>query len=196
MASNKKKTKPTSEKKPKLPGTPGGGPRRLTEEELVKVEAWSQVRHPIALMATMLGMSESSLTEIFARDADARYRLEVGRANGRDLPVRTAYQQATQPREVTETHAEMIPTGKTDAQGQPILQRRVKKVTKVLPPDPSATRFWLQTQEGFKSTQALELTGKDGAPIATDGGQETKEAILAELAELQEIIKERMAGEE
>jgi hypothetical protein len=37
----------------------------------------------------------------------------------------------------------------------------------VIDKDFQALRFWCQTQEGFKITERQELTGADGAPIAT-----------------------------
>lgn len=165
--------------------------RVLTDAEIAKIEGWSMIRHPLDDMAKLLGMSLTALEEIINKDDRARNAISEGRSKGRDRVINTLFNMGTLEREVEEVTEEVFGTGRFDENGQEIKHKRIKRVKKKILPDPGSLKFWLQTREGFKITEAIELTGKDGAPIQTQEVEATKDEILKELSELTEMLKER-----
>ena len=128
--------------------------RRLTDEEIIKIEAWSAIRIPMESMAALLNMAVSQLENEINRRPEIQQAIASGRAKGKLKPVRTLYERATG-REAY-----------TDEKG---------KFHEAIPVDFQALKFWLQTQEGFKTSDKVEISGPNGAPI------ETKECTREEL---------------
>lgn len=55
---------------------------------------------------------------------------------------------------------------------------------------PAATFFWLKTQAGWRETDRLEITGKDGGPIAVDHEHFNYDNLTREEArELEKILR-------
>jgi hypothetical protein len=113
--------------------------RLLTESELSLLESLGGVRLPMKDIASMFKMSNgnpmslSTLEETINYQEAARDALMRGRARAKGKIHSTLFQLATGERDET------------------------NKLWKVKP-DMSALRFWCETQEGFKRSEAADLT--------------------------------------
>lgn len=165
--------------KKKRPGNYGQPRRTLTREEIIQVEGWSKIRLPVYTMAGLLGISKQTLIDIIAKSDTVSQAIQRGRDIGKQAVTNTLFMLATMEREVEEVTEEVYGTGKYNDKGEQIMQKRVKRLKKKIQPDPASLKFWLQTQEGFKITESIELTGKDGGPIQTQEVMQSEEDILA-----------------
>jgi hypothetical protein len=125
---------------------------KLTSEQLKALEGMSKVRLPVDMMAAILGISKSTLERLTKGDAAVREAISRGRANASGLVRNTLFRLATEKVEVVEKTVE---------------GKNVKTKTYTREPDMRAMELWVTTQEGFKRTDKLEVTGPDGGPIET-----------------------------
>lgn len=143
------------------PAKPGPKPKTLTAEQLVELRALSQYLTQ-AQIADYFGFAQRTLQNIFEREPDvyASYkRGQIGSiAKSASLLTKLAW-------------------GYTEKDDEG------KNVT--YPPDRASLMFHLKTKGGWRETSALELTGKDGAPLSTpsvDWSKVPTEVIQAVLA--------------
>lgn len=141
--------------------------KQLTMDDIKKVEAMAAVRLPNDMIATILGIGHNRFTKMLKLDAALREAMERGRANASGTVRNTLYQMAIGAPAVKGVDGKLIEPKK--------------------PPEFQALKFWCQTQEGFKIADKIELSGPDGAPIATT--DKTREEKLALLKEINKKLK-------
>ncbi len=129
----------------------------FTKEELRRLKIYGALRMPLDQIAALMGFSKDYFGDLLKKDDAARNALDTGRARSSKLFRKTLVERAIGlPEREVETIIET-----TDKRG-----RKIKKKGKTkLPPVPGDNRlleFFLKTQEGFSTTNVLELTGKDG----------------------------------
>jgi len=129
-------------------------PRQFTPEEIKAIAGMAAVRLPTDQIATIMGMSKETFERRVKKDSALRDAIEKGRANASGTIRNTLYRMATTDREIVE---------ETTIGVGPKARKVVKK--KKVGPDVNALRFWCETQEGFKRTEKLELSGPGGKPV-------------------------------
>lgn len=152
--------------------TPHRPPRRkLSEKELHQLEGYGLLRVPMAQIASLFGISESTLMRILKKQPEAAAALESAQAKSSLRVRRTLYERAVgaPPRQLPD---EVGPRG----------EKIPGKWLPAIEPEPWALKFWAQTQEGFMPTERHELTGAGGGPI--ENRDETREALIERVTKL------------
>jgi len=129
--------------------------KTLTPEQIKMVEGMAAMRMPSDKIAVILGVSKDTFERMMKRDPELGAAVERGRARGTQKVYSTAFQVATG---YTRTYEIDWYNPKTAR-----WEKRTK--TEDVPPDVNMLRFWLKTQEGWRETDRLEITGAGGGAI-------------------------------
>lgn len=130
----------------------------FTEDDLKKISGMAAVRLPHEHIARIMGMDHDAFERRIKKSAALRAALLDGRANASGTYRTTAYRLATERRKVE------VVTQKTYLRkGKEVTVKSTKVHWEE--PDASMVQFWGKTQEGFVSTEKVELSGPDGKAI-------------------------------
>ena len=147
----------------------------LTPDQIKMLEGMAAIRLPNEQIARILGVSRETFEKHLKRNKAARLALEKGKAQGSQKVHQTAFQLATG---YTRQYEQEWFNPKTK-------QWETRIAREVVPPDPKMLQFWLKTQEKWRETDRLELTGPDGAPLkVTELPRETRQEKLRQYLEL------------
>lgn len=135
----------------------------------------SKLRMPLDQIAADLGLSKDYLIELSKKDDAVRNSIARGVAKSSKVMRRTLAERALGlPEREVDSIVEQVDkkTGKV---------KRIKVKTK-LPPVPGDNRmleFFLRSQEGYRTTERVELTGADGVPIGEMTDEQADAALQA-----------------
>ena len=121
----------------------------LSDDGLLRVEGWARDGLTDEQIAKNIGISHQTLYEWSRRFPAFSDALKRGKA-----PVDQEVENALLKRargyqyEETITEVEQVPTGRFDAEGNPIMKqvKHIRKVTKTALPDTTAQIFWLKNR--------------------------------------------------
>ena len=156
--------------------------RLLNAEELERLQYLSGLRIPIEKLAPLFKnaagqcLTKDALDEIISRQVAAQNALEKGRALASSNIKSTLFQLAS-----GEENPEAI---------------QKKKGKWKERPDFRALQYWCDTQEGFKRTLAVEMSGVDGAPIQTQEVALTKEQLAETMRRIKEALPDDLDDDE
>lgn len=131
------------------------GRKILTPEQIKSIEAMSAMRIPHEKMAIILGISKETLERMAKRNKEVKDALDKGLARGTNKVFQTAFQMATGYTRTVEVEWYNPKSGRWET--------RTKRED--VPPDVNMLRFWLKTQEGWRETDRLEITGAGGGSL-------------------------------
>lgn len=153
---------------------------KLTPEQLTMIEGMAQQRLPLHNIAMILGVSDSKLDKMIRENEELRQAIYRGRAVGTQKAYRSAFELATG---YTRVHKIRTYNQRT---GRWTVRTREEDV----PPDPNMLRFWLKTQEGWRETDRIEISGPGGGPVQVEEmSVAEREAHLDKLLKLRERIR-------
>lgn len=132
--------------------------KTLTPEQIKMVEGMAAMRMPSDKIAVILGVSKDTFERMMKRDKELGAAVERGRARGTQKAYSTAFQVATGYTRTYEVDWFNPKTGRWEKRSK----------TEDVPPDVNMLRFWLKTQEGWRETDRLEITGAGGGAIKVD----------------------------
>lgn len=156
---------------------------KIPEDRIKEVETMAGLGMPFRQMAAIFGVSEDTFCFHLKKNDAAQAAIERGQAISSHNSRQTAYNLANgYKRPMIGKDGKLV----KDPETGEIEQEHI-------PPDPRMTMFWLKTRERFQETARLELTGKDGKPLAVT--QLTKEQMDAEIERLEKLEK-KLAGDE
>lgn len=130
----------------------------LSPEQIKSLEQMCAFRMNQRDIAAILGISETTLQRLLKYSQPAREAADRGRAKGSLKAYSTAFQLATG----HEVEKEVVKYNAHRGRYETV------KVMEKVPPDSNMLRFWLQTQEGWRRTDKIELSGPGGGPIAIE----------------------------
>ena len=154
--------------------------KKLSADELKLVQGMAEQRLPLHNIAMILKVSDSTLDRMIRDQPDLRDAIYRGRAVGTQKAYRAAFELATGYTRVHKIRSYNQRTGKWT----------VKTREEDIPPDPNMLRFWLKTQEGWRETDRIEISGPGGGPIQVEEmSVAEREAHLDKLLKLRERIR-------
>jgi len=128
-----------------------GRKKPFTPEQIDMIEKMASVRMPMVTIAGFLDVSKDCLEKRAKKDKVLQAAIDKGRTKGTMKVYQTAFQLATGYKRAREVFDQE--------------KGKMKTLYEDVPPDPVMLKFWLKTQEKWRETDRLELTGKDGAPL-------------------------------
>lgn len=138
--------------------------KNLTDEQIKMIEAMCQYRMPMEQIANIVGVSKDTFEKWARSNRQLKQAIQNGRSKGSAKAYMTAYQVAFGYRTTKKVaeEAEVF----SEKLGRYIKKVVEKTVEVDVPPNPQMMMFWMKTQEKWREVDRIELTGKDGKPLA------------------------------